>query len=87
MQIKLVSSDKEYGVNRVGIFSPEPKDVGELTTGEVGFIIAGIKGLRDIKIGDTITDASRPTAKSFPWFSRIKTNGFLWCLPFLSGTI
>ncbi|MBW1679226.1 MAG: elongation factor 4, partial [Deltaproteobacteria bacterium] len=72
MHIKIVSTDKEFEVIRVGIFAPNAMDTEELNAGEVGFIIAGMKGVGDTQIGDTITEVSRPTAKPFPGFNDIK---------------
>ncbi len=81
MRIKLFASNNEYEVNRVGIFSPAAKDTEALSTGEVGFIIAGIKNLRDIQVGDTITDASRPTTTPFPGFQELKPMVFCGVYP------
>jgi len=81
MKIKLFSSGKEYEVNRVGIFSPETKDTKGLSSGEVGFIIAGIKNLRDVRIGDTVIDALRPIDKPLPGFKELKPMVFCGIYP------
>jgi len=60
MKIKLMSNDQEYVVEKVGVFTPKPADIGELNSGEIGFIITGIKSLSETKVGDTICDAFRP---------------------------
>ena len=57
MKIKLMSNDQEYVIEKVGVFTPKPTDVKELNSGEIGFIIAGIKTLSETKVGDTICDA------------------------------
>ena len=54
MKIKMMSTNQEYNVEKVGVFTPKPKDINELNTGEIGFIITGIKNLSDTKVGDTI---------------------------------
>jgi GTP-binding protein LepA len=81
MKIKLFSSGKEYEVNRVGIFSPETKDTKGLSSGEVGFIIAGIKNLRDVRIGDTVIDALWPIDKPLPGFKELKPMVFCGIYP------
>ena len=58
MKIKLMSNDQEYEVEKVGVFTPKPSDIEELNSGEIGFIITGIKSLSETKVGDTICDAS-----------------------------
>ena len=45
-------------IEKVGVFTPKPKDVSELCSGEIGFIITGIKSLSETKVGDTICDAN-----------------------------
>ena len=61
MSIRLMSSGKEYEVGQVGIFAPHAQAVKALGPGEVGFLMAGIKEVREARIGDTITEAQRPT--------------------------
>ena len=60
MKIKLMSNSQEYVVEKVGVFTPKPNDIGELNSGEIGFIITGIKSLSETKVGDTICDANDP---------------------------
>ena len=43
MKVKLMSNDQEYVVEKVGVFTPKPNDIEELSSGEIGFIITGIK--------------------------------------------
>jgi GTP-binding protein LepA len=59
-KIKFMASGKEYDVTEVGVFTPNFLPTGELKAGEVGYITASIKNLRDAAVGDTITDAARP---------------------------
>ncbi len=54
-KIRMIHTKTDYEVLKLGVFTPHGKEVTELGVGEVGFVIAGIKNLRDIKIGDTIT--------------------------------
>ena len=66
MKIRLMAQGQEYEVDQVGVFSPKPVAVESLGVGEVGFIFAGIKTVSDAQIGDTITEAARPTPEPFP---------------------
>ncbi len=54
-RIRLISTNAVYPVDRVGVFSPRMKDVDELGPGEIGFLTASIKQVRDTRVGDTIT--------------------------------
>jgi GTP-binding protein LepA len=80
-KIKLMAKGQEYFVEQVGTFSPKPEPVEELGVGEVGFIFAGIKTVSDAQIGDTITDASNPTAEPFPGFKEMKSMVFAGLYP------
>ncbi|MBI5439750.1 MAG: GTP-binding protein, partial [Deltaproteobacteria bacterium] len=66
--IRFMASGKEFEVQRVGVSLPAPTEVDRLGPGEVGFLTAAIKDVRDSKIGDTLTDARRPTAEPLPGF-------------------
>ena len=68
MKVKLMSNDQEYVVEKVGVFTPKPNNIEELNSGEIGFIITGIKSLSETKVGDTICDASAPIDKPLPGF-------------------
>lgn len=71
-RIKFMATSKEYEVDSLGVFTPKSVEVSSLTTGEVGYFIAGIKTLKDVKIGDTVTFAKNPTDRPFPGFKNIK---------------
>jgi GTP-binding protein LepA len=81
MKIRLMAKGQEYEVDQVGVFSPKPQAVDSLGVGEVGFIFAGIKTVTDAQIGDTITDAARPTAEPFPGFKESKPMVFAGLYP------
>ncbi len=68
MKIRMMANGTTHEVERVGIFTPKMKDIGQLTAGELGFITAGIKTVGDTKVGDTITDDKRPAAEALPGF-------------------
>src|SRR5207253_4559817 len=67
-KILLMSNGRTYDVAQVGVFSPDMRPVDELSAGQVGYITAAIKRVADAKIGDTITEAARPTAEPFPGY-------------------
>ncbi|MEW6273858.1 MAG: translation elongation factor 4 [Bacillota bacterium] len=70
MVIKMMASGKEFEVSEVGVFRPAMAAVDALRAGEVGFIAAGIKNVKDARVGDTITEAVRPAAKPLPGYRR-----------------
>ncbi|MCS6104209.1 elongation factor 4 [Clostridium botulinum] len=67
-KIKLMATNKVYDVTEVGVFIPSALAVLELSAGDVGYITASIKNVRDARVGDTITEASRPTEKALPGY-------------------
>ncbi len=81
MKIKMMSTKQEYIVEKVGVFTPKPKDINELNSGEIGFIITGIKNLSDTKVGDTICEASKPLEKTLPGFKPSKPVVFCGLFP------
>ncbi|RMG02857.1 MAG: elongation factor 4, partial [Acidobacteria bacterium] len=80
-KIKLFSTGREYIVETLGVNRPRPTPIEELSVGEVGFLTASIKTVADVKIGDTITEAARPTAEPFPGFQQIKPMVFAGLYP------
>jgi GTP-binding protein LepA len=81
MRVRLMAKGQEYEVEQVGVFSPKPIVVDELGAGEVGFVFAAIKNVADAQIGDTITEAARPTAEPFPGFKESKPMVFAGLYP------
>lgn len=81
MKIKLMATNKEYEVTKVGVFTPKMQEVSQLSSGEVGYVIAGIKNVGDTKIGDTITDANNPADKPLPGYKEIKPMVFCGLYP------
>lgn len=63
-RIKLMATNKVYDVTEVGVFTPGVLPIGELSAGDVGYVTASIKNVRDARVGDTITEVSRPTEKA-----------------------
>ena len=81
MKIKMMSSNREYSVEKVGVFTPKPTDIDELNSGEIGFIITGIKDLSETKVGDTICDALNPIKEALPGFKPSKPVVFCGLFP------
>lgn len=81
MKMRLISSEKEFEVTEVGYFTPGMEASPGLSSGEVGYIIAGIKNVQDAKVGDTVTDASRPAAEPCPGYKDIKPMVFCGFYP------
>jgi len=67
-----MATGNSFEVQKVGVFSPHPKELQALGTGEVGFVIANIKELTETKVGDTITDTRHPTARPLPGFKVVR---------------
>jgi GTP-binding protein LepA len=80
-RILLMASGRTYEVQQVGIFAPDMRPVEALEAGEVGFLTASIKRVADAKIGDTITDAFRPTAEACPGYRDAKPMVFAGLYP------
>ncbi len=81
MKIKMMSNNKEYFIEKVGVFTPKPEDVQDLNAGEIGFITTGIKELSDTKVGDTICDANNPLNDALPGFKPSKPVVFCGLFP------
>ena len=80
-RILLMSNGQKYDVAQVGVFSPDMRPVEELSAGQVGYITAAIKRVADAKVGDTITEALRPTAEAFPGYRDAKPMVFSGLFP------
>ena len=81
MKIKMMSTNTEFDVLRVGKMSPAMVDSKSLEAGEVGFVVAGIKTVADCKVGDTITGVREVTAIPFPGFQEVKPMVFSGLYP------
>jgi len=80
-EIRLMMTQKNYVIDKLGVFSPHPVEVQSLQAGEVGFFTAAIKDIHDIKIGDTITQAARPAPEPLPGFKDVKPMVFCGIYP------
>ncbi|MDR3588562.1 MAG: translation elongation factor 4 [Negativicutes bacterium] len=71
MKIKMMATDKKFEVNEVGVFRPALTTVDELGPGQVGFLAASIKNVKDSRVGDTVTDADRPVSEPLPGYRKV----------------
>jgi len=69
--VKLMSTNKNYEIKEVGVFTPKMLRQDKLTSGDVGYFIANIKTTAEIKIGDTLTDSRRPATELLPGFQEV----------------
>jgi len=81
MKVRLMATGGTYEVEQLGVFNPKPVPVEWLSAGEVGFVIAGIKKVADVAIGDTLTDQRRPAQEPLPGFKEIKPMVFAGLYP------
>lgn len=80
-KIKIMSTHGVHQADKIGIFTPKQTEMPVLRTGEVGFIIAGIKEIHGAPVGDTITLAKNPTDKALPGFKKIKPQVYAGLFP------
>ncbi|WP_428937443.1 translation elongation factor 4 [Fontivita pretiosa] len=71
-KIRFMGSGKEYQITDLGKLMPRPRQVEKIGTGEVGFLVAAIKDLHDVRVGDTVTDADQPAASPLPGYRPIQ---------------
>jgi GTP-binding protein LepA len=81
MKIRLMIKGTVHEVEDLGVLTPKPRPIDKLGVGEVGFIVANIKTVSDVSIGDTVTEAARPTTEPFPGFQEIKPMVFAGLYP------
>jgi GTP-binding protein LepA len=80
-KIVLMSTGREYEITEMGVFTPEPLAIEELSAGEVGFFTASIKNVHEVKIGDTVTHTKQRTKEPFPGFQNVKPVVFCGLYP------
>ncbi|MDQ3649003.1 MAG: translation elongation factor 4 [Acidobacteriota bacterium] len=81
MKIRFFNTGRDYQVETIGVNRPLPTPIASLGVGEVGFLTASIKQVADVQIGDTVTEAARPTTEPFPGFQEIKPMVFAGLYP------
>ena len=83
-KIKFVAAGRIYTVEELGTYHPKPREVQELSVGEVGYVYANIRDLIQAKIGDTVTHPDRPTLDPCPGFQEVKPMVFAGLFPVVS---
>ena len=83
-KITVMSTGVSYNADRVGNFTPKMRDKDELRTGEVGFVIAGIKDIFGAPVGDTLTMTRNPCSKPLPGFKQVQPRVFAGLFPIQS---
>ncbi|MDH5734958.1 MAG: translation elongation factor 4, partial [Gammaproteobacteria bacterium] len=77
----VMSTGRGYHVDNVGVFTPKRTETSELSAGQVGYIIAGMKEIDSARVGDTITLVDRPTDKALPGFKEVQPRVFAGMFP------
>lgn len=77
MKVRMMATGAQFEVTEVGVFSPRMTPVNGLAAGEVGYLAASIKNVRDARVGDTITDAAHPATTPLPGYR--KANPMVFC--------
>jgi GTP-binding protein LepA len=77
----VMSTGRNYNADRIGCYTPKMTDKNELTTGEVGFVISGIKDIFGAPVGDTLTLAAAPCAEPLPGFKQVQPRVFAGLFP------
>jgi GTP-binding protein LepA len=85
MKVRMMNTEKEFEVVDVGICTPGVKSVDRLSAGDVGFLTASIKNVRDTQVGDTVTDAANPTPFPLPGYRKAVSMVYCGLYPVDSG--
>ena len=80
-KISLMATGAQYLAESIGVFTPKAQTREELSAGQVGFIIAGIKELKAARVGDTITHAAKPAQQALPGFKEVQPQVFAGLFP------
>jgi GTP-binding protein LepA len=80
-KILLMATGAQHLTEHVGVFTPKSQDRESLSAGQVGFVIAGIKELKDAKVGDTVTLAAKPASSPLPGFKEVQPQVFAGLFP------
>lgn len=80
-KIRLMATGANHLVEQVGVFTPKSQTKSELSGGQVGFVVAGIKELKHARVGDTVTNAAKPAEEALPGFKEAKSQVFAGLYP------
>lgn len=80
-KIRFMAGGNDYEVLKLGVYKPFPQEVPELVSGDVGFIICGMKDIRDVSVGDTLTHAKKPASTPLAGFQKVRPMVFSGIFP------
>lgn len=80
-KIRLMATGANHLVEQVGVFTPKSQTKSELSAGQVGFVVTGIKELKHARVGDTVTNAAKPAEEALPGFKEAKSQVFAGLYP------
>ena len=80
-KVRVMSSERDFLVDQLGVFTPKRSPKKSLLTGEVGYVVAGIKDIDGAPVGDTLTLSNSPASEALPGFQTIKPRVFSGLFP------
>jgi GTP-binding protein LepA len=86
-RIRMMATRKDFVVDEVGVFRPQMMSTGSLSPGEVGYVVASVKDVRDSKVGDTVTDAANPAPHALPGYRTVTPMVFAGIFPIDSDDV
>ncbi|MDQ6856410.1 MAG: translation elongation factor 4 [Candidatus Dormibacteraeota bacterium] len=86
-RIRMMATGKDFVVDEAGVFRPQMMSTGSLSPGEVGYVVASVKDVRDSKVGDTVTDAANPAARPLPGYRTVIPMVFAGIFPIDSDNV
>jgi GTP-binding protein LepA len=86
-RIRMMATGKDFIVDEVGVFRPQMMSTGSLSPGEVGYVVASVKDVRDSKVGDTVTDAANPAPHALPGYRTVTPMVFAGIFPIDSDNV
>ena len=86
-RIRMMATGKDFVVDEVGVFRPQMMSTGSLSPGEVGYVVASVKDVRDSKVGDTVTDAANPAPRALPGYRTVTPMVFAGIFPIDSDDV
>jgi GTP-binding protein LepA len=86
-RIRMMATGKDFVVDEAGVFRPQMMSTGSLSPGEVGYVIASVRDVRDSKVGDTVTDAANPAPRPLPGYRTVTPMVFAGIFPIDSDDV
>jgi GTP-binding protein LepA len=86
-RIRMMATQKDFVVDETGVFRPQMTSTGSLSPGEVGYVVASVKDVRDSKVGDTVTDSVNPAPRPLPGYRTVTPMVFAGIFPIDSDDV